>query len=185
MKVLLAAVAMAAFSATSVYAAPAQVLIIRHAEKPDTGDDLSPAGYARANALAWYFEKTPAVLQHGTPVAIYAMGYEASTSRRAVETVAPLAKALGLPIRSQFLRDQFQKLVSEILSAPGYEGRTVLICWEHNVIPEIAQAFGAKTAPTTWPGDDFWDVWRLDFTGNDVSHFDAFSEALMPGDPAH
>jgi hypothetical protein len=183
-KFVLAAV-FAVFSAASAHAAPAQVLIIRHAEKPASGDDLSPAGFARARELVQYFERTPAVTQFGTPVAIYAMGFENGTSRRAVETVTPLAQALRLPVRSQYLKDQVAPLVREIMSTPAYAGRTVLICWEHNVIPQIAQEFGVRNAPGSWSEDDYWDVWRLVFTGNMVSHFDVFSQHLMPGDPAN
>ena len=32
------------------------VIIVRHAEKPDTGDGLAPAGDARANAYVDYFK---------------------------------------------------------------------------------------------------------------------------------
>jgi hypothetical protein len=41
------------------YAGPFQssvIVIIRHAEKPDVGDVLAPAGEARANAYVDYFE---------------------------------------------------------------------------------------------------------------------------------
>lgn len=42
---------------TPLMAQPREILIIRHAEKPDSADDpdLTPRGYARAAALAQFF----------------------------------------------------------------------------------------------------------------------------------
>jgi hypothetical protein len=45
-----------AFQITSSGLADATVLIIRHAEKPDSGAGLSPAGEARAQAYVGYFQ---------------------------------------------------------------------------------------------------------------------------------
>lgn len=77
-------------------AQPAQVLIIRHAEKDDaSGDGMSLEGRERAAALAPFFTGTKTVLSFGVPVAIYAQPqkHEAS-SLRPIETVKPLAAAL-------------------------------------------------------------------------------------------
>lgn len=38
-------------AASTTWATPAQVLVIRHAEKPDEGNDLSPKGEKRAQSL--------------------------------------------------------------------------------------------------------------------------------------
>lgn len=174
------------FATASAWAAPAQVLMIRHAEKPSSGNDLSPAGYARAKALVAYFEKTPTVTTYGTPAAIYAMGYGSEdSSHRAIETVTPLAQALGLSILDQYQEEDIKPLVNEILTTPAYDGKMVLLCWEHNMIPQIAQAFGENNMPDTWDSDDFWSVWELNFSGETVSSFQIFSQNLMPGDPAN
>ena len=82
------------FSSTS-WATPAQVLIIRHAEKPASGPDLSPQGYQHAQELVSYFESNPEVTQYGRPFAIYAMANNSADSGlRPIETVTPLAHAL-------------------------------------------------------------------------------------------
>ena len=51
-----------------VYGRPDQVIIIRHAEKPEEGEDLTAKGRQRAAALAPFFQDG----EHLTPVAIYA-----------------------------------------------------------------------------------------------------------------
>src|SRR5580692_8328937 len=94
-------------SASIVFASPAQVIIIRHGEKPESGNSLSPQGWARARALVKYFETNPDVTQFGTPVAIYASRAEAEeqvegSSLRMIQTVTPLAQALGLKINSTY-----------------------------------------------------------------------------------
>jgi hypothetical protein len=174
---------------SSSWATPAQVLIIRHAEKPDSGDNLSPQGVARAKAYVEYFQTNPAVLQYGTPVAIYAMqasssdgGQDSDLSLRPVETVTPLAQALGLQVQSQFQKDDVQGLVNDILSNADYDGKMVLICWEHKVIQTIAVQFGVTPTPDAWPGSVFDQVWEIDFSGNQVSNFTEFQEHLMPWD---
>jgi hypothetical protein len=150
--------------AARIIAAPAEVIIIRHAEKPPEGPELNLKGEERAAALVPYFLHTPEVLEHQLPVAIYAQAVrKATASRRAIETVKPLADALKLPVVDRFSREEFQGMVNEILSKPEYEGHTVLICWEHKVIPEIAKAFHAAGAPATWPGDAYDRTWIITF----------------------
>ena len=131
-------------AAGSALSQPAQVLIIRHAEKPDVGNHLSLQGQERAAALVPYFRGTAAVLRFKTPVAIYAQAMKKPTSSGApIETVQPLADALHLTLNTSFERDAFKSMVCEIMGNPAYAGRSVLICWEHDVIPGIAAAFGA------------------------------------------
>ena len=82
------------------FAQPAQVIIIRHAEKPDSGNGLSLKGMKRAAALVPYFLGTESLLKFGEPVAIYAQAQRHETSSiRPIETVRPLAK--GAPARDQ------------------------------------------------------------------------------------
>ncbi len=170
-------------------AAPAQVLIIRHGEKPANGDDLSAAGYQHAKELVPYFESNPAVTEYGTPVAIYAFGPKQkadpkdveATSLRGIETVTPLADALGLSVLSQFNKDQTQEIVDEVLSTPEYDGKMVLICWEHKMIPQLAHQFGATQAPAEWPdGSVYNQVWEIDFSGSQVSGFKTFAQDIPP-----
>ncbi len=184
MRTLLAAALLSVCAAAPrAWAAPAQVIIIRHGEKPDSGPDLDERGYQRAQALVGYFQNNPAVTQFGPPAAIYAMDPKREGgSMRAIETVQPLAQALGLSVNTDYTRKQIQPLVSDIMSNPAYDGKMVLICWEHSVIPDIAQAFGWTAAPRSWPGNAFDRTWILTFQGDQVVNFVDAPQNLLPGD---
>jgi len=168
--------------ATSAFCAPAQIIIIRHGEKPATGNELNEQGFQRAQALVGFFKSNPLVTQYGAPAAIYAM---APGSLRPIETVTPLAQALGLTLHKDFTRDQLQPLVDDIMGNPDYAGHMVLVCWEHRVIPAMAKTFGYDLAPQQWPDDDFYSAWILNVSGGKVTGFRAISEAVMPEDPAN
>ncbi len=170
---------LALFFSTAALAAPAQVLIIRHAEKPEDGNGLSEKGFKRALALVQYFKSNPDVTQHGTPAAIFAMKpKDENGSIRAIQTVSPLAQNLGLPVNTPFMKLELSELVNKINSNQQYNGKTVLICWEHKVIPDMAKIFGVNPRPSDWPGEDFETVFEIDFTGNKVSKFKTFKENL-------
>ena len=166
-----------------VWAAPAQVLIIRHAEKPKTGKDLSEAGRARAAALVQFFQTDSRMLQYGTPVAIYAMAPATSAgTERPIETVSPLAQALHLNLIEKYARGDESAAAAEIMNDPQFDGKMVLICWEHNSIPPLASALGLANAPS-WPGNDVYDrVWELNYAGATVSSHQDLAQHLMPGD---
>lgn len=164
-------------------AKPAQVIIIRHGEKPEEGEHLSVAGLERAAALAPYFLNTPAVLKYGTPGAIYVTKVTSQDkSYRTQETVMPLAKALQMEIKSPYIDAQYEELSKEVLSNPDYEGKMVLICWEHHNIPSLAQALGVRPTPPRWHGRDFDQVWLLTFQANGQVSLERFSQELMFGD---
>ena len=164
-------------------ATPAQVIIIRHAEKPDSGSELSKRGWRRAHALVGYFEKNPQVTQYGTPVAIYAMApKEEGGSVRAIETVTPLADDLGLDLQEGFTKKEVDDVADEILNAAEYDGKMVLICWAHKPIPDLVEALGWDSGPDEWPDSVYDRTWVLNFSGDKVSSFEELPQHLLPGD---
>jgi hypothetical protein len=170
-------------AANQSFAQPAQVILIRHAEKPDHGNELSVRGEERAAALVPYFLKTNELLNFKTPVAIYAQKPTSATSSvRAIETVKPLAAALQLDVKNAYTRDDYKRMVDEIMHAKDYEGHMVLICWDHKVIPDIAAEFGAKDAPEKWPAGDYDRTWVITFKPGATPHFNIVPQKLMYGD---
>jgi hypothetical protein len=170
-------------SAAAAHASPAQIIIIRHGEKPDTGDELNERGFARARALAEFFVSDPAVITYGPPAAIFAMKPKGPDgSVRPIQTVTPLAEKLGLTIDSDYLRDELPALVDAVMSVHAYDGRTVLICWEHKAIPKLVAAFGWKTAPDHWAGSVFDRAWILNVKDGRVVSFTDAPEHVLPGD---
>jgi broad specificity phosphatase PhoE len=167
----------------ALLAEPAEIVIIRHAEKPSQGNELSLAGRERAAALLPYFLGNPEVLDFGRPVAIYAQSQKHTTSSlRPIQTVQPLADALHLKIKDAFDRDDYKKMVAEIKHESKYDGHTVLICWEHKVIPEIAKEFEADDAPRRWHGDSFDRTWVLKGKSGHRYKFKDLPQKLMFGD---
>src|SRR6185312_11446848 len=83
-------------------ARPAQVLLIRHAEKEQGSKDLSARGWQRARALPRLLERAD-LTEYGVPAALFAMKPTTDgKSKRAVETLTYLAQYLELPINSAF-----------------------------------------------------------------------------------
>lgn len=171
------------------FAAPAQVILIRHGEKPENGGQLNPQGFKRAEALVKFFKSEPAVLRYGTPIAIYAAGPKnEDSSVRSIQTVTPLARALNLQIDSRFTRGQTHKIVADLMENPAYEGRMVLICWQHKNLVEIALNLAEynnstqAAIPLLWPDETFDRAWILDLSDGKVTSFKNLPQRLLPGD---
>lgn len=171
------------FTSSLLYALPAQVLIIRHAEKPAQGNQLNTKGRIRAAALAPYFVDGDWFKKYGPPAAIYAQKpSHVDGSERPIETVTPLANALGQTLHTEFTHQQLKEMIQEVKSHPQYNGKLVLISWEHHAIPEMARLFGATTAPNNWEGDIFDRVWVIDYLADGSVNFQNIPQRLLFGD---
>ena len=153
----------------------------------DGGPDLSVRGSARAAALTSLFAPRQAQTSQlscalataqggfaGTynavsitgsappfPTPDFIFATQASThSNRPVETITPLAAALGLPYDDKHSDKDYAKVASDVLTNPKYVGMVVLICWHHGNIPNLATALGIASPPA-WPGTVFDLVWQI------------------------
>src|ERR1700683_1646451 len=156
---------------------PAEVLIVRHAEQPTHGSQvhLSAIGRARAAALPRLF---PAPF--AAPTVLFATR-ASKESNRSVETLQPLAQALGLRIDDRFPDEAYAELASTILTGAGYAGAHILICWHHGTIPPLAAQLGAVHAPARWPDAQYDHVWQLRYGAGGV-RFDDRLAPLLPND---
>src|SRR6516165_1061505 len=100
------------FVFTLIFAAEAQegpkdstVLIIRHAENPESGHGLSPGGKQRAEAYKNYFSNFAVDSKRLEPDVIFA-AQDSKQSHRPRLTVEPFAKAAGLKIDTRFGNNQ-------------------------------------------------------------------------------
>ena len=166
--------------------ADAVILIVRHAEKPDSGSGLTPAGQQRAVAYIRYFRHYQIDAVNRLPDHLVASA-DSKNSRRPRLTVEPLSKALRLPIDDRFRDKDVASLADALETRSG--GKTILICWHHKEIPELLQALGAD--PDTllphgrWPSDVYnWVIQlRYDLTGHLLSgQAKRINEHLLPGD---
>ena len=170
-------------SEITVTALPAEVVLLRHAEKPsdDRNPNLSARGFQRAMALPTLLTNTPALTRGGIPTAIFAPRPTAhGHSRRASETITPTARALHLPVLTPFSANEYAALAKEILSNPAFDGKTILICWVHDYLPQLAREFGVRHPPG-WSGDTFDRVWAITFTGRRAT-LQNLPQHLLAGD---
>ncbi|HEX3436478.1 MAG TPA: hypothetical protein VHT24_06885 [Pseudacidobacterium sp.] len=143
------------------------VLIIRHAEKPETGTGLTAQGEARARAYASYFEPFREGDLNFRVDALYA-GADSKNSIRPRLTLEPLAHAAGLTLHSDIGTNDPDALVRELREKP--HRKHPLIAWRHGQIPALLTSFGVS--PQTllpngeWPDEVFDWVIVLEFNGD-------------------
>jgi broad specificity phosphatase PhoE len=163
-----------------------EILIVRHAEKPDDGIGLTPAGQERAAAYVGYFAHFTV---DGAPLKIDHI-FAAADSKNSIRprlTVEPLANALQQKIDLRFT-DKDPEAIASDLRAHDY-GKHILICWRHGKIPGLLEALGAN--PSTfvpegkWPENIYDRVIELRFDANgkvDTKSSKLVFEHLRPGD---
>jgi hypothetical protein len=145
---------------------PAQIILIRHADKPADSKNphLSQAGGQRAERLVSFVTTDPAMTRFGLPMAVFATRTtKDDNGQRTQETVAPLARVLKLPVQTPFLGKDYAALAHLILANPVYAGKTVLICWNHEEIPQLAAALGVTPEPPKWKGSVYDQVYLISY----------------------
>lgn len=163
-------------------ARPAQIVLFRHAEKPadKANPHLSPEGVRRARLLVGFLTTNPVVNKHGKPVAIFATKTtKDDDGQRTQETVAPAAAALKLAVQAPFVGKDYKRLAKRILGNPAYAGKTVLICWNHDVLSELAAELGVSPKPPAWKGGEYDQVYLITFRGKAAS-LTVMAENLRP-----
>lgn len=152
-----------------------KVIILRHAEKPATGDNLSCKGFNRSLQL-------PAALvkQFGVPNYIYvpapSVG-KATKSGRMLQTISPLAIKYNLSVNTNFTVDQTADLGKNILKKTG----TIVVVWEHDNLPGIVKALGITRKHLKWPGNDYDSIWLVTIT-HGKAVLTLSSEGITPKD---
>ena len=162
------------------------VLIIRHAEKPDMGPDLTPEGEARAKAYVEFFDhlKVEGHRWHATHLFAAA---DSKDSHRPRLTLSPLSLAMKMPLDTRFGSKDVKEL-AEDLESHRY-GKDILICWRHGKIPALLSALGGDPTPLfptgKWPGDTYDWMVEVPFDAHGqirTGEVKLLREHLMPGD---
>jgi hypothetical protein len=162
------------------------ILIIRHAEKPDLGPDLTPAGQARARSYVGFFEHLKLDGKKFQPRHLFAAA-DSKDSHRPRLTLTPLSQAMKMPLDERFGSKDVAGIAQD-LETHRY-GKDVLICWRHGKIPALMSALGANPSPLfstgKWPGHVYDWMVELKFDDNGrIKQKDVrlLHEHLMPGD---
>lgn len=122
-------------------------LLIRHAERQSLLDEDSPlseAGLLRAQALVPLLE------------AFHPEALHASDRKRTQQTLAPLAAKLKVS-PALHPKDGTEALAAELLR--GARGRTVLVCWHHDLMKKLVRGLGVKGPISYWPLDAYDRLW--------------------------
>lgn len=176
-----------------------KIMVMRHAEKPSRTpppygvtvegrrekESLSVRGWQRAGALAGLFAPADSSFQDPSlaePQFLYASRpTRHHGSRRPVETLTPLAEKLALRINSHFPKSEAESMLEEVLQCPG----VVLVCWQHDLIPQMARHLLGDDAPVPqdWPDDRFDVVWVFDYDPATARYsFKQVPQRLLMGD---
>lgn len=141
----------AALEAKTAGLADATVLIIRHAEKPDSGTGLSPAGEARAQAYVGYFQHFTLNGAAFRPDTLIATADSKNSARERL-TLEPLSRALGIRLDLRFDNKHIAGVVRALMTEP--HRKSVLIAWHHGTLPQIIEALGGD--PHAVLPDGYW-----------------------------
>lgn len=166
------------------FAVPAGIFIVRHGEKLPDIDHLSTKGEERAAALAPYFAGTYGLTSNNV-AAVYAAKSNAE-SIRPVQTCTPLANLFKQPVNSEFKDEDYKQAAQQILTNANYNGKFVIICWKHHVIPQLAHALGIIPQPRKWHNNIFDRVWVIHYDqAGKVTLFKNLPQKLLFGDSKH
>jgi hypothetical protein len=133
-----------------------KVVIIRHGEKPDDGDNLSCQGFNRSVQLPKVLNAKFGIPSH-TYVPSLELGKSTSHSRM-FQTVTPTAVKFNLKINSEFGEKDTSNAAKDVMTKKN----TVLLVWEHSAIPDLAKALGVDNPPA-WKGSDFDSIWIITY----------------------
>ncbi len=150
-----------------------KIVLIRHAEKPDDGDNLSCKGLNRSLALSGVLYP-----RFGRPDYTYVAKVSAGSSAghvRMLETIMPFAVKYDLSISDKYDEEDVAGLAKDILKREG----TVLVVWDHARLESVARAIGVVDNTLTWSPDDYDSIWVITFSKG-IAHLDKQHEGLTP-----
>jgi phosphohistidine phosphatase SixA len=143
---------------------PKRIVLMRHADKTDDRDDedLSEAGTQRAQRLAAYIPET-----FGKPDVIIATA-RSKHSDRPAETMRPLSEGIGVKVETPYKNDDYEDLVEDLFNNPEFKDKTIIVCWHHGKLPEMAALLGAPPGsyPDPWPDDAYNLILDLQYDPN-------------------
>jgi hypothetical protein len=182
------------------HATPSQIIILRHGEKQDAYR-LCDVGVERSLALAGQHlgkDARDSLFPTGRgPDAFVAI------TLHTLELVSPAAQSWGKPVifysalpmhgqtdaqATATLNRRTQEAARDVMTSPQWEGKTVVMVWEHHRIADrklekefpgekitlrqLLNLDTVKSVPDTWSGDNFDYIWIVDYgKGNNPTRF--------------
>ena len=176
-------------------AEPARIIILRHGEKAGAWK-LCGVGQARADALAATY------LGRNAAQSLFAAGEEPAAflaiTLHTLELAAPAAATWDLPVTmfsvlpqkgadvfDKALDRRTQEAAAALLGNPAWQGKTVVMVWEHKHIAnaklaakssgeavtfrQLLQLDKLKDVPETWPTSNYDYFWIVDYAGGSTT----------------
>lgn len=141
------------------------VYLIRHGEKPETGNGLNAQGVRRAQCLQNVFGNTSSYAISHIMAQTPKLSNGEWKRQRPLDTVKPLANDLGLPVDTSCDRDDSDCVRRVVVDQYEQQGGNILICWEHKKLVDIVHALGDAHAPA-YPHDRFDLIYSLSYPYN-------------------
>lgn len=151
-----------------------RIVIIRHGEKPQSGENLNCAGLNRAMKL-------PAVIaaKFGKPAYLFvpSLGMsQITTHSRMYQTAVPLAVKYNLSINTSYAVKDSKEMGKELEKLHG----TVLVIWEHNSVMKLIKGLDVDTTNLDWPDSDYDSMWIVTYK-NGKAQLQKDMENIRPG----
>ena len=188
---LLGAILLFLVLAPAVHAVPKRIIILRHGEKQD-GYELCPIGQLRSLALRANYlgrDAVKSLFPDGTgPAGIFAV------TLHCLELASPATQSWGLPMQlfsvvpmngqtkaeeTLQLNQRTQEAAHAVLTDPLWDGKTVVMVWEHDHIAKrkLEKKFPKEkvtlrqllyldklpNVPKDWPGGNYDYFWIVDY----------------------
>lgn len=165
----------------AVFATPSDIIIVRHGDKTPhllpkwdknkrkSDYTLDAKGTVRSVKLAQYIIKKFKSVDHVIAPMPKNLATDASSLRPA-ETAGPIVNMLastnpqGFKLELPFHDTQYADLAHLLLTDKRFDHQRVLIIWNHNMIPQLANLLGIKEKLPAWPSADFDSVYILNYT---------------------
>ena len=109
-------------------------------------------------------------------------GGDGSKSECPEQTITALSQLLDIRIELSFAEGE----ETDVAAAAATSDGVVLIAWQHEGIPAIAEAIPGKSGlvPLSWPGARFDIVWVFDLQTDSTCLFSRVAQQLLAGDPS-
>ncbi|WP_158788135.1 histidine phosphatase family protein [Granulicella sp. L46] len=137
---------------------PMRIVIVRHAEKPASRlPHLALRGRMRAVGLS---KLLPQIVK---PHFVFA-STSTRHSARPYQTIRPTADKLGIDVRTDYADRDIKKMVKD-LNKKEFDGKIVLMCWHHGMIPKLIRALGHESPYEPWPEELYDRIISIDKDG--------------------
>lgn len=112
---------------------PENIFIIRHGEKIKSKNALDCNGILRSTYIPELIES---LNKHGFGINYIVTAYDYASMHQQ-QTVSLTSWLFNIPIFMYGSQTESEKAVNELFTNPYFDGKSILICWEHNCIQTL------------------------------------------------